>query len=66
LPKVQHGMFQRSNSVTIQVCALGFVIIEDGWTDKPKVYAFEDFDHLVQFLRNRVADILLEREEGEQ
>jgi hypothetical protein len=55
--------FNRSKTVAIEVCAHGFVIIEDGWTDKPKVYAFEDFDHLVQFLRNRVADILLEREE---
>jgi hypothetical protein len=58
-------MFRSSNGLVIEVVESGFIIIENSIADRTRVYAFEDFEHLVQFLRNRVADILLEREEGD-
>jgi hypothetical protein len=56
-------MHRSTDVVTIEIVESGFLLIENSFADRSKVYAFENFEHLVQFLRNRVADILLEREE---
>jgi hypothetical protein len=53
------------SELVVKVVTSGYLVIEGRGTDNPQIHAFENFDHLVQFLRNRVADILLEREEGE-